>query len=138
MYGKLHRFLTIYMQVSALLEISVVKFDFEMRIYFDVKNRTNLSFIFFYVKISEFWKLLVIVNVNIIHAMKKITKFLMSIYRSVNYNVRTGECALSEMDRSSVANPSEDFKVRFLYIFQSFLQIDAQFLKFLSVSVISR
>ena len=120
MYGKLHRFLTIYMQVSALLEISVVKFDFEMRIYFDVKNRTNLSFIFFNVKISEFWKLLVIVNVNIIHAMKKITKFLMSIYRSVNYNVRTGECALSEMDRSSVANPSEDFKVRFLYIFQSF------------------
>ena len=33
-------------------------------------------------------------------------------FRSVNYNVRTGECALSEMDRSSVANPSEDFKVR--------------------------
>ena len=52
MYGKLHRFLTIYMQVSALLEIPVVKFDFEIRIYFDVKNKTNLGFIFFYVKIS--------------------------------------------------------------------------------------
>ena len=52
--------------------------------------------------------------------MKKITKFLMSIYRSVNYNVRTGECALSEMDRSSVANPSEDFKVRYFYFFEFF------------------
>ena len=36
-------------------------------------------------------------------------------FRSVNYNVRTGECALSEMDRSSVANPSEDFKVRLFF-----------------------
>ena len=30
--------------------------------------------------------------------------------------MRTGECALSEMDRSSVANPSEDFKVRQVFV----------------------
>ena len=32
--------------------------------------------------------------------------------RSINYNVNTGDCYLSELDRNSISNPSDHFKVR--------------------------
>jgi len=31
--------------------------------------------------------------------------------RSINYNVNTGDCYLSELDRNSISNPSDSFKV---------------------------